>query len=83
MLKNVIAFITAIAFAVTLSACAATDSTAGVKPYPKDTCVVTENKLGSMGDPVTLVYEGQQMKFCCKPCIKKFKADPQKYLSKL
>jgi len=32
---------------------------------------------------VVIVNEGQQIKFCCKPCIKKFKKDPAKYLVKL
>ena len=58
-------------------------ATAGVKPYTSDTCIVTDNELGSMGDPVTLVHEGQQVKFCCKPCVSKFKANPDKYLAKL
>ncbi|MGC6426648.1 MAG: hypothetical protein ACON5H_06585 [Akkermansiaceae bacterium] len=54
-----------------------------VKPYTKDTCIVTDNKLGSMGDPITLVHNGQEVKFCCKPCVAKFKANPERFLSKL
>jgi hypothetical protein len=53
------------------------------KPYPLKTCIVSDEELGSMGDPVVLVHEGQEIKFCCKSCIKKFKADPAKYLKKL
>ena len=53
------------------------------KPYPLKTCLVTDNELGSMGKVVTKVYDDQQIKFCCKPCIKKFEANPAKYLSKL
>lgn len=56
---------------------------AGVKSYTSDTCIVSGNKLGSMGDPVTIVHNGQEVKFCCNPCIKKFKANPDKYLAKL
>lgn len=55
----------------------------GVKPYTKDVCIVSDNKLGSMGDPITIVHEGQEVKFCCKPCVAKFKANPAKYLAKL
>jgi hypothetical protein len=67
-----------------LASCAGTaTSAAGVKPYPKDTCIVTDNKLGSMGTPITKVYADQEVKFCCKPCIAKFEKDPQKYLAKL
>lgn len=78
----------AVASILTVS-CASTSSgsgsgaTAGVKPYTSDTCIVTGNELGSMGDPVTLVHEGQEVKFCCQPCVSKFKANPDKYLAKL
>ena len=67
-----------------LASCAGTATTeAGVKPYPKNTCIVTDNKLGSMGTPITKVYADQEVKFCCKPCIAKFEKDPQRYLAKL
>ena len=63
-----------------LGACA---STSGAKPYPLKYCVVSDNELGSMGDPVTRVYDGQEITFCCKPCIAKFEKNPKKYLDKL
>lgn len=53
------------------------------KPYPKKTCAVTDNKLGSMGTPVTKVYAGQEVKFCCKPCVAKFEKAPERYLAKI
>lgn len=53
------------------------------KPYTKKICIVTDNELGSMGRVITKVYDGQEVKFCCKPCIKKFEKNPAKYLSKL
>jgi YHS domain-containing protein len=53
------------------------------KPYPLKVCLVTDNDLDSMGGPVTKVYQGQELKFCCKPCVKKFDANPAKYLPKL
>lgn len=56
---------------------------AKAKPYPLKTCVVSGEELGEMGKPVTLIYQGQEMKFCCKNCVKKFKKDPEKYLKKL
>ena len=77
---------TAIAFLASafLASCAATGTGGGgVKPYPKITCIVTDNKLGSMGTPVTKVYGDQEVKFCCKPCVAKFEKNPQKYLAKL
>jgi hypothetical protein len=51
-----------------------------VKPYPLDYCLVSKEKLGEMGDPFVMVHEGQEIKFCCKGCVKKFNADPAKYL---
>ena len=54
-----------------------------VKPYPLDVCIVTENDLGSMGEETRIVYEGQEIKFCCKPCEKKFRKNPAKYLERL
>ena len=59
-------------------------SSAGkAKPYALKTCIVSDNELGSMGDPVSFVYKGQEYKVCCKPCIKKFKKNPDKYLNKV
>jgi YHS domain-containing protein len=77
-MKTTIAFIAS----VFLASCAATGS-AGVKAYTRDTCIVTDNTLGSMGTPVTKVYDGQQVKFCCKPCVAKFEKNPAKYLAKI
>ena len=71
-----------------ISSCATSPSGAAVtsssvKPYTKSVCIVTDNKLGSMGTPVTKVYKGQEVKFCCAPCVKRFDANPDKYLAKL
>lgn len=52
------------------------------KPYLPDICLVSGEKLGSMGDPVVINHEGQEIKFCCDSCVPKFKKDPAKYLSK-
>ena len=54
-----------------------------VKPYPLDTCIVSGGKLGSMGEPVTRVYKGQEVKFCCAGCIPRFEQDPDKYMEKI
>lgn len=58
-------------------------ATAGAKPYPLQNCIVSDEKLGSMGDPIVKVYNGQEVKFCCKSCVKDFDKDPQKFLTKL
>jgi len=54
-----------------------------VTPYPLTTCLVTDEDLDSMGGAVTRVHNGQEVKFCCKSCVRKFEADPAKYLAKL
>jgi len=55
-----------------------------VKPYPLDTCVVSGEKLGgSMGDPYVFVQDGQEVKLCCKSCLKDFTKEPAKYLKKI
>ncbi len=51
--------------------------------YPLDTCAVAGNKLGSMGDPVIFMHEGRQVRFCCRGCLPKFKAEPDKYLAEV
>ena len=56
---------------------------AKAKPYPLEKCIVSGEKLGEMGKPVTLTYKGQEMKFCCKDCVKDFKKDPEKFIKKL
>ena len=51
--------------------------------YPLMVCLVTDNTLGSMGKVITMKHEGREVKFCCKPCVRKFNANPAKYLAKL
>lgn len=51
--------------------------------YPLETCVVTGQKLGSMGDPLEYVAGNRLVRFCCQGCVKSFEKEPQKYLSKL
>ena len=52
------------------------------KPFPATikTCVVSGEKLDSMGKPYVFTHEGQEVKFCCKNCLKDFKKDPAKYM---
>lgn len=67
--------------AALMSDTAKTDAKA--KPYPLDKCIVSDEKLGEMGDPYVFTHEGQEIKLCCKSCLKDFKKDPAKYLKKL
>ena len=61
-----------------------TSTNAMVKPYPLDYCLVSGDKLGGdMGEPIVTVYQGQEIKFCCKDCPPDFKKEPEKYMKKL
>lgn len=56
--------------------------------YPLTTCVVSGEKLGSMGKPYVYVHkeEGKPdrvVQFCCRGCVKDFKKDPAQHLAKL
>jgi YHS domain-containing protein len=66
--------------AAPLSGLAADKKAEKLKPYPLKTCVVSGDKLGEMGDPFVYAYEGREIKFCCKGCLKDFKKDPAKYI---
>jgi hypothetical protein len=65
----------------------ATDTPAA-PAYPLTTCVVSDEPLGSMGEPFDYIHkeEGKPdrlVKFCCKMCVRSFKKDPAKYLALL
>ncbi|MCL4305179.1 hypothetical protein KJZ99_04645 [bacterium] len=51
--------------------------------YPLETCVVSGEKLGGMGEPVAHMYKNQLVMFCCDNCISTFEKSPDKYLSKI
>ncbi len=51
--------------------------------YTLDVCVVSGEKLGSMGEPVVKSYDGREVRFCCESCIKKFEADKDKYIKRI
>ena len=52
-------------------------------PYTLDSCPVSGEKLGSMGDPVVYDYQGREIRFCCKACVPKFEAEPEKYIAEI
>jgi hypothetical protein len=85
-LKPLIATILVAAFLAPLSGLAADKKDAKAdkpKPYPLKTCVVSDEKLGEMGDAYVFTYEGREIKLCCKNCLKDFKKDPAKYIKKI
>ena len=60
-----------------------TESGASDDDYPIDTCVVSGELLGSMGEPVVLEHNGTTVKLCCDGCVEEFESDPDKYVAKL
>jgi YHS domain-containing protein len=56
---------------------------AKVKRYTSETCLVSGQKLGSMGAPLAFIHEGMEVKLCCKGCIKAFQKNTDKYVKKL
>ena len=52
-------------------------------PYPFATCPISDAKLGAMGEPVTKLYDGREVRFCCDACPAKFEKDQAASLAKL
>ncbi len=44
-------------------------------------CPVMDEPLGSMGKPIKVLVGSMPMFLCCKGCIKKVQAEPEKYLA--
>lgn len=51
--------------------------------YPLTTCPVSGEGLGSMGEPVDVVYGNRLVRFCCNGCVGDFKKDPAPVMAKL
>jgi YHS domain-containing protein len=60
----------------------AQEETAKAKPYPMTTCFISGEEFDEDDGPEVIVYKGQELKFCCKKCLKKFKSDPDKSMKK-
>lgn len=43
--------------------------------YPLDTCPISGEKLGSMGEPVVKKYDEREVRFCCASCVEDFESD--------
>lgn len=59
------------------------DAKAEATPYPLSKCVVSGQALGKMGKPVTEVYKGRELKFCCKDCKASFDKSPDGFIEKI
>ena len=55
------------------------------KPYPLKTCVVSDEEIGKDPGmkPHVFTHQGQEVKLCCKSCLKDFNKEPAKYLKKI
>lgn len=88
-MKNLARFLVPAAALLLFAGCKSDTSTAAAaggssaKPYPLDVCIVSDEKLGSMGDAVVFVHDGQEVKLCCDSCRKDFDKEPAKFLAKL
>lgn len=99
MKKPAFLFFPLAALALALSSCASKTTAAETTPagqkakvsknepkpkaYPLKKCLVTGDALDEMDERVSTVYKGQTFEFCCKPCLKKFNKNPEKYLKEL
>src|SRR5262245_26222907 len=53
------------------------------KPYPMTTCVISGEKLDSMGEPFVFTEGDQEVQLCCKSCKKDFEKDKKASLKKI
>ena len=51
--------------------------------YPLETCAVSGEPLGSMGDPIEYVHGTRLVRMCCKGCVKGFKKNPKEHMAKI
>ena len=82
-LKIVAALLLAASFAAAPLSVFGAEQKPKAKPYPLKVCVVSDEKLGEMGDPYTFVYKDREVKLCCKSCLKDFNKNPAKYVKKM
>ncbi len=50
------------------------DARAG-DPYPFSACPISGKPLGTMGDPYVKIYDGREVRLCCKGCLSRFEKD--------
>ena len=51
--------------------------------YPLETCLISGQKLGSMGKPLDKIYNNRLVRFCCSGCLGKFETNQEEFHSKL
>lgn len=50
--------------------------------YKGKTCPVSGEDLGSMGEPINVLYGNTLVRLCCKGCVKSYKRNPAKFMAK-
>ena len=51
--------------------------------YPLDACIVSGRKLEESDTVFDKIHEGRLVRFCCPGCPQRFKADPDRYMTRL
>jgi hypothetical protein len=54
----------------------------GVIASNRSICPVSGQPLGSMGSPVSIRIQGQDVSLCCRGCVRALKKNPRKYLTR-
>ena len=82
-MKALLCLFLASAFAATFTSCVTnSEAKANIKPYPFDTCAVIQRPLKGK-TIIRRVHEGQEVLFCCHPCVKAFEANPEPYMERI
>lgn len=54
-----------------------------VVPYPFNTCAVIQRPFDEGGPKHRRIYQGQEVLFCCTPCVRAFDANPDPYMPRI
>lgn len=76
-----LAFLVTVMFAA--ASCGEKKAAEASRPYPLEKCIVSGEKLGEHGKPFVFVYQGQEIKMCCKSCLDDFNEKPAEYLKQI
>ncbi len=52
-------------------------------PYPFDHCAVIQRPFSEKPVRHQRIYKGQEVLFCCTPCVKSFDANPGPYMPRI
>ncbi|MDB4359087.1 hypothetical protein N9Z18_02475 [Verrucomicrobiales bacterium] len=82
-MKALLFLILSSVFAATLTSCMTkSEANANIKPYPFDNCAVIQKPLKGR-TIIRRVHDGQEVLFCCRPCVKAFEANPEPYMARI